>query len=356
MKGVYRRGKIWYITYYADGRRIRGERIGENKKLAETVLQKRKVEIAEGKFLDKKKSENIRFEDFIDEFYRLHCVVNKKPSAIKTDRSLLRTLKTGFKGMYLATITPVILEEYKSLRLKSVKPATVNKELATLKCMFNKAIEWGKFYENPVKKVKLLRENNQRLRYLEKDEIKKLLDACTDHLKPIVILALNTGMRKGEILKLKWHDVHLERGLIYLTDTKNSESREVPINDVVRQTLIRVHKHPDSPYIFCNKDGVPYKEIKNSFCKAVKRCGIMHARFHDLRHTFASHLVMLGVDLKTVQELLGHKSIEMTLRYSHLSPDHKNKAVDVLGRQMGTIWAQEGRTVNSPKEALTVTN
>jgi site-specific recombinase XerD len=114
---------------------------------------------------------------------------------------------------------------------------------------------------------------------------------------------------------------------------------------------MKVPKHPDSPYVFCNNDGKPYESIKTAFHTAIKRAGISDFRFHDLRHTFASHLVMLGIDLKTVQELLGHKSFEMTLRYSHLSPAHKNKAVELLdinltdrGYKVGTNWAQERKT------------
>jgi len=144
---------------------------------------------------------------------------------------------------------------------------------------------------------------------------------------PILILALNTGMRKSEILWLKWHDIDFKREVIHLYDTKNAEKR--------------VPKHPSSPYIFCDKKGQSYGDIKKSFLTAIEKSGIIDFHFHDLRHTFASQLVMSGVDLNTVRELLGHKSLEMTLRYSHLSPDHKKRAVDVLSMRMGTIWAQK---------------
>lgn len=104
-----------------------------------------------------------------------------------------------------------------------------------------------------------------------------------------------------------------------------------------------VLKHPDSQYIFCNNEGQPYGDIRKSFLTAIKKSGIVSFRFHDLRHTFASQLVMSGVDLNTVRELLGHKSLEMTLRYSHLSPDHKKRAVDILGKRMDTFWTLEGK-------------
>jgi len=355
--GVYRKRNLYYIDYYVNGQRKRAC-IGPDKRLAETVLKKRKVEIAEGRYLDIKKNEKIKFEDFADEFFRLHSQPNKKPTSIQSDKIIIKNLKSFFAGRYLYNIGPQFVEEYKVKRSKEVKPATVNRELACLKCMFNKAIEWGKTEVNPVRKVKLFRENNTRTRYLEKEEIQKLLDNCPAHLKPMVTLAVNTGMRKSEILRLKWIDIDFKRDLLYLIETKNGERREVYINETVKETLMRVLKHPHSPYVFCNKIGKPYANVRTSFDAALKRAGITDFRFHDLRHTFASHLVMLGIDLRTVQELLGHKTIEMTLRYSHLSPDHKNRAVGILGRslqEMDTIWTPEAKKEKALKELSFVT-
>jgi site-specific recombinase XerD len=113
------------------------------------------------------------------------------------------------------------------------------------------------------------------------------------------------------------------------------------MNEIVQKTIIGVLKHAETQYIFCNNEGKPYGDIKKSWLTAVKKAGIINFHFHDLRHTFASQLVMSGVDLNTVRELLGHKSLEMTLRYSHLSPDHKKRAVDILGKRMDTFWTLE---------------
>lgn len=340
--GIYRKGESWYIDYYVLGRRKR-EMIGPSKKLAEAVLSKRKVEIAENRYLDIKKNEKLTFDDFSNTFLELHSKINKKPGSYKCDKNLINNLSQVFGGKYLFSITAMMVEEYKTKRIKEKrKPATVNREVACLKCIFNKAIEWGKVHDNPARNVKLLRENNIRLRFLEKEEIDTLLDACSEHLKPVVIVALNTGMRRAEILGLKWKDIDIKRKLIYLLDTKNGEKREVPMNHLVINTLVAVAKHPNSPYIFCNNIGEPYYNLRKSFFTALQKCGINNFHFHDLRHTFASHLIMSGIDLKTVQELLGHKSIEMTLRYSHLSPSHKQRAVDILGKRMDTKWTLEG--------------
>ncbi|MFH0732913.1 MAG: site-specific integrase, partial [Candidatus Omnitrophota bacterium] len=219
---------------------------------------------------------------------------------------------------------------------KKISPATVNRELACLKCMLNKAVLWGKLSANPATKVRLLKENNARLRFLSKEEIMRLLGNCAEHLKPVVTLAVFTGMRKGEILNLKWQDIDIQRGLINIYDSKNGSKREAYINETVKRALIAVRKNPESPYVFFRKDGKPYYSLRKSFFTACNKSGILDFRFHDLRHTFASQLVMSGVDIKTVQELLGHKSIEMTLRYSHLAPSHKSRAVELLSQNIDT--------------------
>jgi len=338
---IFLRNGEWYIDYYVYGHRKR-EKIGSSKALAQNVLRKRKVEIAEGKYLDIKKEEKIRFEDFCKTFLDLHSKPNKKPSSLERDITLIKNLSLFFGGFYLYAVTQMMVEEYKTKRIEEgKKPATVNRELACLKCIFNKAIEWGKATDNPVRKVKLLRENNQRMRYLEKEEAQRLIANCSDHLKPVVIVALNTGMRRGEILNLKWKDIDINQNLIYLMDTKNGDKREVPMNEFIKKTLISIPKHPDSPYIFCNGKGTPYYNLRKSFAGALEKSGITDFKFHDLRHTFASQLVMSGIDLKTVQELLGHKSFDMTLRYSHLSANHKKRAVDILAAKMDTIWTPE---------------
>lgn len=329
--GVYRNKKDdhYYVDYYISGRRKR-EKISKNRKLAENVLAKRRVEIAEGRYLDvRKEKKRWKFTDFADEYYKYHCANMK--SRKKTHEVHLRVLRAYFKDKYLDQISVMDVEKFKTKRINEVSPATVNRALSCLKSLFNKAIAWEKFDGmNPVCKVKLLKENNKRLRYLEKEEIERLLAVCDESLKPVVVVALNTGMRLGEILGLKWQDVDFRRGIIYLLRTKSGDKREIPMNELVRRALTGVRKHPSSEYIFCHKDGNPRKTVRKSFSTAMKKSNIENFRFHDLRHTFASHLVMAGIDLNTVRELLGHADLTMTLRYAHLSQDHKKNAVDVL--------------------------
>lgn len=146
-------------------------------------------------------------------------------------------------------------------------------------------------------------------------------------------------MRKEEILSLKWDQVDLRHGFILIDRTKNGERRGIPINETLGDTLRGLQRRLDVPWVFYDPfNGKRYGGVKNSFKQACKLAGIIDFRFHDLRHTFASHLVMSGVDITTVKELLGHKTLAMTLRYSHLAPSHKVKALGILDE---TLTGQE---------------
>jgi integrase len=189
-----------------------------------------------------------------------------------------------------------------------------------------------------------LQENNRWLRYLTKEECQALLNECDAHVRPIVVMALHTGMRKGEILNLKWENVELKNNFILLNQdqTKNAERIEIHINSTLREALKTITRRLDIPYVFFNpKTEKPYDNMVKSFDSALRRAGIKDFKFHDLRHTFASQMVMAGVDLAAVRELLGHKTLTMTLRYSHLAPSHKVKAVDLLDSKLNEVCEKE---------------
>lgn len=338
--GVYNKKGNWYIDYYVDGKRKR-EKIGPSKKLAETVLKKRKIQIAEGKFLDIKKEERIKFSDFSDEFLGIYSKANKK--SWQRDEDCINSFKRHFEGKYLHEINTKDIEKYKIERIKKVCKSTVNRELSCLKTLMNKAVEWEKLITNPAKKIKKFKVQNKRTRYLEAYEINRLIDCCGISIRPIVVTAVNTGMRKHELLDLEWKDVDFGNGIIYIRNTKNSEVRGIPMNDTVKGLLSSLRGKVFSKYVFCKTDGTPFRSVKTAFSTALRKADIKDFTFHDLRHTFASHLVMNNTDLKTVQELLGHKSIEMTMRYSHLSASHKKRAVNRLAFQIDTIWTPEDK-------------
>ena len=330
---IYQRGKNWYIDFTFHGQRIR-EMAGPSRKLAETVLAKRKTEIAENRFLDvRKELPPVKFYDFAREYLQW-AKANKKPSSFIRDLFLMRQLNKEFETKNIHDITAWQVEKYKARRKEEIKPDSVNRGLALLKHMYTKAIERGKVKESPTKQVKLLKGAVMRVRFLMPGEIRVLLSNCAGHLKPIVTVALNTGMRKGGLLGLRWDQVNLEQGIISLLDTKNHERRDLPMNETVETTLRALKAEHQGEYIFCNECGERRDNVRRSFETALRRSGIEDFRFHDLRHTFASNLVMQGVDLMTIKELMGHKTLAMTLRYSQLAPGHKMKAVNILDQTL----------------------
>jgi len=333
MKGIYKRGNIYWIRYAGPDSQIIRESSGSEKfKKAEDLLISRKQNIKEGKGIPEiKRIKNHSFKDLADEYLKFA----ERQRSFESKQGFIKQLVERFGPLPLRRFNTMIVEQFQTERLqKKNKPATINRLLATLKHMFTKAVEWDMVEEETLKRVrkaKLLPENNRRLRYLSKDECKNLVNACAPHLRPIVITALNTGMRRGEILGLTWDRVDLKNGFILLDVTKNGDRREIPINDTLRITLQDIVRRLDVSYVFYDSTtGKPIKEIKRSFNTALRKVKIHDFHFHDLRHTFASHLVMAGVDLTTIKELLGHKNLTMTLRYAHLTPGHKVKAVDIL--------------------------
>jgi len=164
-------------------------------------------------------------------------------------------------------------------------------------------------------------------------------------LKSVVLVALNTGLRRGEILNLKWQDVNFTERFIAVRETKSKKNRYVPMNQETFDLLRALFRHTSGDYVFPGvKPGQHLSEsyVTHWFGETVKEAGIEDFHFHDLRHTFASWLVMSGIDLTTVQQLLGHQTYQMTLKYAHLSPEHRKSAVDILSRK--TFKLSAGRT------------
>jgi integrase len=339
---------VYWITYMGlDGKQKYESTGSELKADAELLLAQRRVEIDQGKEpVTRRRDRNYTFCQLAEK-YRAFILTQK---GAKTKAVFITQLEREFGRVKLANMTLVTIETWQARRLSEerppvvrggeirppVKPATVNRTLACLKHMFTKALDWEMVTEDVFKRIKKARmtpENNRRLRYLSMEESASLLNACDKHLKPIVVLALNTGCRRGEILGLTWDRVDLKHGFILLDDTKSGKRREIPINATVRVTLQGIVRRIDVPFVFVNPDtGGRYYDVKKSFATACRKAGIRDFHFHDLRHTFASQLVMNGVDITTVSKLLGHATLTMTLRYAHLAQDHLKSAVDVLSR------------------------
>ena len=347
--GVYLRGKSWYIDFWFKGQRIR-ESIGPSRKNAEKVIAKKKTEIVENRFLDiRKEPAPVKFHDFAKEYLQW-SKANKKASTHKRDFYVLRVFDAEFDGKNIQDITAWQIEKWKSKKKETCKPASVNRELSILKHMLSMAVKWKRMKENPGTDVKLLKAVSKRVRFLVPVEIQKLLSNCngllSGLLKPIVTIAVHTGMRKGEILTLRWDQADFEQGIISLEDTKNHERRDIPMDETVKATLHGLERKGDLVFPSKNQTRIDDTRIHLAFHEALKKSGITDFRFHDLRHTFASNLVMQeGVELNDVRELLGHKKMDMTLRYAHLSPKHKTRVVNLLDGVMSQISPQVEKVV-----------
>lgn len=237
--------------------------------------------------------------------------------------------------------------------MRHIKTRTVNSELKTLRTLFNCGIKWNLVRENPTKGVQMLKTHDAaQPRFLTKEECQVLLAHCDDTLRPIVVTLLNTGMRRGELLHLEWKDVDFERRVILIRKKPfwhpKTTERDIPMNATAYQLLLDLsgQRRKDSTFVFPAEDGTPYhrNRLRVLLIAACKKAGLPDVtKLHSLRHTFASHLVMSGVDLPTVQRLMGHADIETTMIYSHLASSHINAAVEKLNfTETEPSWARDG--------------
>jgi integrase len=325
------------MSFVYSGKQYQKTTRTENKKQAQRIHDKVKYEIAEGIWFDRLPGEDKTFKEMMEKFEEEHA--SKKRSAA-TFKEYIKKLNSFFGDCTVSKISPPMINEFKNKRRsEGVTGATINRHLATLRKAFNLAInEWEWVKENPVLRVSVEKEPPGRVRYLSEEEFDRLYDACPEWLKPIVLTAKHTGMRRENILSLKWEQVDLFRRVITLEHTKNDERHGIPLNDTLLQMFLSLSKvrHLHSSYVFCHENGKRFYEIKKGFKKALKKAGIEDFRFHDLRHCFASSLVQKGVDLYQVQRLLGHKSNAMTQRYAHLAPENLRNAVLKLDEKVMT--------------------
>ncbi len=297
---------------------------------------------------------NYTFSELADKYLEFTDGRLKSHSRLK---SFIKKLIKTFGNIRLDDFNLILIENMQSEIIKNnLSVAYANRLTAILKRMFTKALDWEMINEEDLKlvrKAKQLKGENKRLRYLSEDEAQRLINNCDNHLKPIVITALNTGMRKGEILHLTWDRVDLKNRIILLDITKNGERREIPINNILYNVLFGIVRSLKTDYVFYNPATLKsYYEIKKSFTTALRKSHIIDFHFHDLRHTFASWLVMGGIDLTTVKDLLGHKDITMTLRYSHLAASHISNAVKVLEKNFTDSLPQEQKQKNEFLESV----
>ncbi len=327
---IYRRkdSPYFWMSFKLDGKgQVKCSTKTSDRKLALQIYHAKRAELQ--KFQHGFERSRVKLDDLISEYLELYSKHSK--ATYTFDVIIGNKLKKFFGDVYVYDITVGRIEEYRVYRLsKGVSKSTVNRECSLLKSIFNRGIEWGKCSVNPVSKIKFYDEKEfRRTKHLDENEKLKLLNACPLPTRRIVYFALFTGMRRGEILNLKWGDVDFNNNLLKVTHSKAGKIRFVNMNSELANMLKSMPKV--SGYVFGTTEGKPnFTLYRKPFEKAVKEAGIQDCVFHTLRHTFASDLVMKGVDLKTVADLLGHATTTMTERYSHLSKEHKQMAVELL--------------------------
>ena len=310
----------------------------------------------------------ITLRDFIDGDYKPWALTHQKAGQATIDA--IESVWGGLYDKLLTEICALDVERIKAKRLKAGrKPATVNRDLDRIRGALSRAVEWGRLPAHPLAAVKRAKgDDNSRVRYLSDDEEEALRGSLaarelarrqqrqsgnewskarggdgrptwpesgfTDHLMPLVLLAMNTGLRRGELFGLTWRNVHLAGKLLTVAagTAKSRKARHLPLNAEALDVLSRWRDQVDNMgLVFPGASGGKLTNVNKSWDGIVTDAGLSDFRFHDLRHSFASKLVMAGVDLNTVRELLGHADIAMTLRYAHLAPDKLADAVALIG-------------------------
>jgi integrase len=231
----------------------------------------------------------------------------------------------------LAEVRRVDVQKYITHRSNQVSSGSIVKELNVLKHMLGLAVEWELIPANPAHGVKPPRVPAGRVRYLQPTELRAVLEACPEWLRPIAGLAVSTGMRRGEILGLRWLDIDFKGGRIMLPQTKNGDGRIVYLNTLAQQALGAVSrgKAKATDFVFKGESITP-ENVSLAFLRACRSVNVSDFHFHDLRHTAASWMRMKGADIHTVALILGHKDLRMAARYQHLSPAFLSDAVKLL--------------------------
>lgn len=367
--------KTYYLQYRrkSDGKRIR-IRLGR----ADALVAHEARELAKAHLADVYKGDDpsdrrklgltINYLTYLEETYKPWLCSN-----LRTGLASFNMLRKSFPELHklrLDEINPLCIEAWRRRRQQDgVKPTTINRELADLRALLNRAVEWGVLKNHPLPNVKPCKiDSSPKVRYLSDDEERRLrhaLDhresgirddrdsanqwraargyqqyadlnssAFADYLKPAVLLSLHTGLRRAELFGLKWSEIDWEQRIVtVLADTaKSGTTRHVPLNEEALSILKSWKQQPGikSQWVFPGESGRPLHDVRKSWDRVLEKAGILAFRWHDLRHSFASRLVMAGVDLNTVRELLGHSDYKMTLRYAHLAPAHKAAAVAKL--------------------------
>jgi len=332
-----KKGKIrWYLDYRdRNGKRIQ-KVVTHAASVEDATIELKNIVLNEHyrRCGIENKRKEIGFSAFAQIYLQDYIMIARRN--FQSDNYRLKKLREFFKDVELREISPLMIEKFRKSRLNAGNTkSTCNRYMALLKRMFNLAIDEGYLENNPVKKIKFYPENPARERVLTVKEERRLMKASSEHLKSVLIVALNSGMRASEILSLQWNQVDFGAKKIRVEKTKSGKTRFININTPLLEELLKLReRNGQSPFVFPNSEtGRPLNSVKKAFKGACRRAGIKGLRLHDLRHTFASRLIERGVDIETLRSLLGHYSILITQRYTHSDDERKQKAVELLSKK-----------------------
>ncbi|OJW49092.1 MAG: integrase [Alphaproteobacteria bacterium 41-28] len=325
----------------------------ERKTDAKEWAKQTEASIREGRYFKTAEAKKHTVSDFIDRYLRE--IEKKNPKRFVDVKKLLNWWKKEIGTYLLSDLTRALIVEQRDKLLTSTgrnvskgrniaqrSPATVNRYMMALgHALTIAANEWEWIHENPMKKISNLPEPRGRIRYLSDEERERLLEACKVSTNPqlhtLVVLALSTGGRYGELIKLRWDDIDWGRKVITLHDTKNNDRRLLPLMHYALELMEAHHKtrNIDSDLVFPSPSN-PMKpwNSRTSWVSVLKKANIQDFRFHDLRHSCASYLAMNGASLAEIAEVLGHKTLQMVKRYAHLSEAHTAKVVQSMNERI----------------------
>lgn len=345
MAGVYRRGDVWWVRFRRDGVHVRRSAKTSRKADAQAFLYRLLEEHAGRARGDLPRH---TFAEAVERFFQ---EIRVKPSTQRCYRSNSRTLGPIFDALYLDQITKRVIAEFVSARKRTkVTDTTIRRDLAFLSVVCATAQRWSWLDTNPVTASggkRGLRESRPRTRFLTLAEFERLLAAASPSLRPAIILAVETGMRREELFGLMVSAIDLHRREAHLEKTKTSAPRRVPLSDKAVTTIKNLLDDPARPrsaYLFCKDDGSRFNDMKKGFAATCRRAKVANLRWHDLRHTFASWFVQRGGDLYKLSRILGHTSLAMTSRYGHLRVEDLHDEIEKVAQ-----YRPQERLIDQPQ-------
>ena len=337
--GIYQRGDrtgFWISWTDAQGRRRCRKTDAQNITQARQIRAAELMRVEQARILGFTPPGEESFADVAMRYLK-YQKARLTTKAYDRERAIVDLHLKPFFNCALAGVRRQDVQRYITQRSGNASPYSIQKELNIIKHLLRLAVEWELIPFSPAIGIKSPRVPAGRVRYLQPGELRALVTACQVWLRPIVGLAAVTGMRRSELLGLRWLDVDLSQGRIMLPQTKNGDGRIIYLNDIARailSSLVRPESHDGTDKVF---EGVTPGQVSVAFARVCGRLKIADFRFHDLRHTAASWLRMGGADIHTVAQLLGHKDLRMAARYQHLSPAFLSDAVRKLDAVFGGL-------------------